>query len=232
MGDDLDAIVAATGWQQVEAELAAWLASRNRLTADRTAMFLAGPSAVGVSGEHSHHERRGNKQLKTAGHFSLLTESMNSRRLHRARLGCLPDTDEGYSQIRRCCSIPFSLLHPKTLRTTDISQCQVPRLARPWSTKPGSVFVTTAVPGATAETDASCLSGGVPRRSPIGPLNWQFLRGRTGDIGERIRVAAITKAANDSSAFLGCPASRWPTFQEDLPCPFMTPLRRPQRKIC
>ena len=91
--------------------------------------------------------------------------------------------------------------------------------------KSGGLFVTTAVAGATAETDASCLSGGVPRRSPIGPLNWQFLRGRTGDIGERIRMAAIAKAANDSSAFFGLPASL-AGFQEDPPCLVLSPPKR------
>ena len=68
------------------------------------------------------------------------------------------------------------------------------------------MVVTTGASGLIAGTDASCLIGRVPRRSPIGGLNRQFLRGPGGDIGERIRVAAIAKAAGDSSAFLGLPA--------------------------
>lgn len=52
-----------------------------------------------------------------------------------------------------------------------------------------------------AGTDASCLSDQVHDRSPIVRLNRQFLRGRVGDIGERIRMATTAKSACDSSAF-------------------------------
>lgn len=69
------------------------------------------------------------------------------------------------------------------------------------------MVVTTGAGGLIAGTDASRLIGRVPRRSPIGGLNRQFLRGPVGDIGERIRLAAIAKAAGDSSVFFGFPVS-------------------------
>lgn len=67
------------------------------------------------------------------------------------------------------------------------------------------MLVTTVSAVAIAGTDASCLSGEVPHRSSFGGLNRQFLRGPMGDIGERIRLAAIAKTANDSSASFGLP---------------------------
>lgn len=75
------------------------------------------------------------------------------------------------------------------------------------------MVVTTASAVAIAGTDASRLSGQVPHRSQIGWLNRQFLRGPVGDIGERIRLAAIAKTASDSSASFGLPVCARPAFR-------------------
>ena len=92
------------------------------------------------------------------------------------------------------------------------------------------MVVTTGASVLIAGTDASCLIDRVPQRSWFGGLNRQFLRGPTGDIGEHIRMAAIAKAANDSSAFFGLPATL-AGFQEDPPCLVLSPPKRPSSEI-
>jgi hypothetical protein len=96
------------------------------LVIDRAAMFFAGPSAMSIDVEESRCERRNKQQMKkAAGHFSLLTDVSRQPLVSGTRLGCLQDTDGGCLQIESCRTIPFPLLHPKTVCVPDISLFQL-----------------------------------------------------------------------------------------------------------